>query len=796
MHYDIFISYRREGGFETAALLCGRLKDVGYRVFFDVETLRSGRFNEALYLEIEQCQDFIVVLTPGSLDRCYNAEDWVRLEIAHALKTKKNIIPILTRGFEWPHDLPSDIDEVRYCNGVTPNQEYFDATLEKLRTFLHSSTVLWRRKLMKWSVGLMLLLSVLLATAYRFRGQISSHEAPRFPSTQEERGLVNQVLYYVRTHMQVANEAYRLFDAFLTDAEAISEPTQPAFAQLKQLSEHTLKQLDTLVERVKPLDSGAISALRKTAVPMEDVLSFAEIPQNTSNEIRTSLEMICRTFDPQAPFDAQARKKLLTAYRKWNDASARGLWYGMCELLLSIDSASLDDFRQQWIPRLDFFQPLRGQWSRDLAECKSQQELALQILQETDTDIASVLGGLAQRNVEAERQQKAALDQLNAVVSQCDVQYAQEMKQLEDSLPAAISNEFLSVWSSQSVLAYDARSKHAALIAERVTGELLPAFKARTTWGMKTIPVVLDTVACAGGTSNQLAYAESVKNRFTELATAEQWLLDRLAVWKDTRSAEAADCVFKSIMIAKEKVDVKLQLARLSLCQLAWAINHPQKESLLRAHNGFENLTPETVTQVEKAFLDQWASLNEASSAYLEQRKKQDETLNQRLAAAYERLAKKATVMDADTPGVIWNKALIFLRVDRKEEALAAFDVFLQKQRVADPDDKGVDRYVAVTRAYIQQRYPVGYVGGALVVGFADNKLHSSLKIGDIVQFIDGHAVMTSDDFLTLKKERSGQAIPMRILRMKEYGTLSEMEVIHLASDPLIGVASLKYVTE
>ena len=75
MSYDIFISYRREGGFDTAALLCGRLKDAGYRVFFDVEALRSGRFNAALYCEIERCRDFIVVLTPGCLERCQNEDD-------------------------------------------------------------------------------------------------------------------------------------------------------------------------------------------------------------------------------------------------------------------------------------------------------------------------------------------------------------------------------------------------------------------------------------------------------------------------------------------------------------------------------------------------------------------------------------------------------------------------------------------------------------------------------------------------------------------------------------------------
>jgi len=45
MQYDIFISYRRDA-FELANLFATRLKALGYRVFFDVETMNAGKFNE------------------------------------------------------------------------------------------------------------------------------------------------------------------------------------------------------------------------------------------------------------------------------------------------------------------------------------------------------------------------------------------------------------------------------------------------------------------------------------------------------------------------------------------------------------------------------------------------------------------------------------------------------------------------------------------------------------------------------------------------------------------------------
>lgn len=93
MQYDIFISYRRDGGDMMAHILYERLTQKGYSVFQDVESLRSGKFNTAIYEKIEQCKDVILILPPNGLDRCIDEEDWVRKEIIFALKNKKKHNP-------------------------------------------------------------------------------------------------------------------------------------------------------------------------------------------------------------------------------------------------------------------------------------------------------------------------------------------------------------------------------------------------------------------------------------------------------------------------------------------------------------------------------------------------------------------------------------------------------------------------------------------------------------------------------------------------------------------------------
>ena len=138
-HYDIIISYRRDGGHETAQMIAEHLKNKGYKVFLDVENLREGPFNTQLLEVIKQCKDFILVIPKDGLDRCNNEDDWVRLELECAIENNKNVIPVLLRGFVFPEKLPESIKEVKYYNGVAAgDNNYTDAQLQKLRSFLKS----------------------------------------------------------------------------------------------------------------------------------------------------------------------------------------------------------------------------------------------------------------------------------------------------------------------------------------------------------------------------------------------------------------------------------------------------------------------------------------------------------------------------------------------------------------------------------------------------------------------------------------------------------------------------------
>lgn len=158
--YDIFISYRRTA-YDTANLIAEKLRHAGYNVFFDVDTLTAGKFNEQLLEVIGNCKDFILVLPENALERCQQPEDWIRREVVCALENHKNIIPVMLDGFAWPEEMPEGMNELRNFQAITSvNREYFDMIMQRLKSYLKSKPSIPVRK---WLTRAAISLSVLLA---------------------------------------------------------------------------------------------------------------------------------------------------------------------------------------------------------------------------------------------------------------------------------------------------------------------------------------------------------------------------------------------------------------------------------------------------------------------------------------------------------------------------------------------------------------------------------------------------------------------------------------------------------
>lgn len=168
MAYDIFISYRRKGaGAGVAGELQSKLENRGYKVFLDVDEMASGQFPVQIDQAIDGCKDFLLVLAPGTLDRCNDEEDWVRHEIVKAEDLDKNLIGIMLPGFIMPEaeDLPEPLQGLPTKQVFLWSHEYRVASFEKIEENLVSARLKKRRDRKKLALILSAVL-VLIALAF------------------------------------------------------------------------------------------------------------------------------------------------------------------------------------------------------------------------------------------------------------------------------------------------------------------------------------------------------------------------------------------------------------------------------------------------------------------------------------------------------------------------------------------------------------------------------------------------------------------------------------------------------
>ena len=134
MHNNIFISYRRKGAGAHAVMLHRDLKEAGYNVFLDFHSLGSGDYVDNIHKAIDECDDFILMLSHDTLnERIHNEDDVILKEILRAYEKNKPIIGIMLDGFEeFPGNLPENLSFLPRVNCLSGKMVYYDAMFQRL----------------------------------------------------------------------------------------------------------------------------------------------------------------------------------------------------------------------------------------------------------------------------------------------------------------------------------------------------------------------------------------------------------------------------------------------------------------------------------------------------------------------------------------------------------------------------------------------------------------------------------------------------------------------------------------
>jgi TIR domain len=145
MNGQIFISYRREESRWSARSLFDRLTQRfdRSRIFMDVDSIGLGAdFVKTIEGTVGSCDVLIAVIGSRWLTctdaqgarRLDNPEDFVRTEIAVALRRDIRVIPVLVDGALMPRstDLPDDLKQLVRRNALEVGDTHFDDDCRRL----------------------------------------------------------------------------------------------------------------------------------------------------------------------------------------------------------------------------------------------------------------------------------------------------------------------------------------------------------------------------------------------------------------------------------------------------------------------------------------------------------------------------------------------------------------------------------------------------------------------------------------------------------------------------------------
>ncbi len=133
---SVFISYRRDAiGEYFARSVKLALAYRGYEVFLDVDDMGAGDWEKQILSEVPKREHFLLLVTPGALNRCIEEDDWLRREFQFAKNLNKNIVPVFEDSVDvtkLQQDCPKSMKGLFDFQYLTLRQSDFEANIHKL----------------------------------------------------------------------------------------------------------------------------------------------------------------------------------------------------------------------------------------------------------------------------------------------------------------------------------------------------------------------------------------------------------------------------------------------------------------------------------------------------------------------------------------------------------------------------------------------------------------------------------------------------------------------------------------
>lgn len=390
MRHDIVISFRREGGQVAALFLFDSLVEAGYRVAFDLDNGSPDGAPGALERTIEKCRDFIVVLGPGTLDRCIaDPDDAFRKEIACAIRARRNIVPVCLPDFRVPEAIRAcpDIAPLDLQQGIAVSVARFADAMPRIRGRLLSRPRRWTRWL---GIGLGGCLAVAIALAAMYFVTAPSPDSPGFfRATFSGRRALG-------TAIEVSAELALCENGLIAEQRALvryalDHPDDPAAIAAR--CEQARGTFDALEERLdgNPPSEGEFNVLRDTPFDLEVFRGVRELSRHDLHAARRlagKLPGILRALP-----DPGGKREFCQASFDLVDGQADLFAAVVMQLMLPVpdDAADFRECRDR-LARCDSLPRFAGPWARTRDDVAAAMDAAMALQQRSTARVSRLLG--------------------------------------------------------------------------------------------------------------------------------------------------------------------------------------------------------------------------------------------------------------------------------------------------------------------------------------------------------------------------------------------------------------------
>lgn len=143
MKFDVFISYRHDGGEYLALLVYQYLTKRGKKVFWDRESLKSGNYEQQIHKVIPECKNVVLILSEHCVERLNNEDDWVKKELLCAYEKEKDVLLIPMKNVKIPNKkelehLPEGLQKLADYHAISVNAASFESDMRRVKNALIS----------------------------------------------------------------------------------------------------------------------------------------------------------------------------------------------------------------------------------------------------------------------------------------------------------------------------------------------------------------------------------------------------------------------------------------------------------------------------------------------------------------------------------------------------------------------------------------------------------------------------------------------------------------------------------